>query len=113
MVIKVKWKVGEPPTGRYRSFHNRTWPSAEYSNGDPALSIACDDSYTSARAKSGQHAPLTLSIAQWPETRIDGQSSFTWRRLKQRFSTLAEAKAAGEQFINGHPDYVPRSLLTS
>jgi hypothetical protein len=39
MKVKIKWKASEKETGRYKSFHKRAWPTAEFSNGDTAFEI--------------------------------------------------------------------------
>lgn len=33
---KLKWRVDPAPTGPYRSFSKRAWPSADYPNGATA-----------------------------------------------------------------------------
>lgn len=54
---KIKWKVGEKPTGMYRAFQSREWPTACYVVGDRyAFSISCEDEYRPADVKSGKHA---------------------------------------------------------
>jgi hypothetical protein len=101
----VKWKASEPPSGRFRSFSTRAWPSAEYANGDPAVSIYSTDEYRPADAKSGQHAPLTVMIADWglsPEEKAK-RGAFVWRKMKGEFKTLAEAKAAAEKLLTANP----------
>jgi len=101
----IKWKASEPPSGRFRSFSTRAWPSAEYANGDPAVSIYSTDEYRPADAKSGQHAPLTVMIADWglsPEEKAK-RGAFVWRKMKGEFKTLAEAKAAAEKLLAANP----------
>ena len=104
-MVKLKWQVGEAPTGKYRSFVKRSWPTASYKDTDrPALMIECEDSYYPAAAKTGQHKELTVMIADYSVT----ESTFQWRRLKARFAILDEAKAAGERFLNAHPEFLPK-----
>jgi hypothetical protein len=43
--MKHTWKVSDNPTGRYRSFERRGWPTAEYENGDNAARIREDFVY--------------------------------------------------------------------
>lgn len=101
--MKITWKVAEAPTGRYKSFHKRGWPTA--SMGDkPVLSIHCDDSYTPAKAKSGEHAELKVNVAEW-FTREGLAPSFNWRTLKQRFTSLDEAKKVATEWYLSHPNF--------
>lgn len=106
-MVQVKWKVAEAPTGRYRSFEKRGWPSASFKSNDrPAIAIYCADSYTPANVKEGRHAELMVNIADYS---VEGQG-FKWRTLKARFKTLDEAKAAGIRALEAHPDFLPKDL---
>jgi hypothetical protein len=101
--IKFVWRVDPPPTGQFRSFERRAWPSAEV-NGNPALRIECEanDGYTPARARGEEpHGLLSVRVADYR----NGEQ-FRWRTLKQDFSTLSEAKAAGEAFLRKYPDFL-------
>ena len=102
-MIKLKWKNGSRPTGRYRAFDTWAWPSGHYLNGKPAAIIYCDDSFSPLKAKSGEHKPLKLCVADYTVT------PWKWRTVKKRYDTLDEAKAAALPIIesNGfmHPDY--------
>lgn len=101
----IKWKVSPAPTGRYRSFERRSWPSADYTiGGKPAAYIACEDDYRPANVREGKHAELAVMIAQWDER------TFKWRRLQQRFATLELAKSAAERFLRAHPEFWPHEL---
>ena len=101
--MKITWKVAEAPTGRYRSFHKRGWPSA-YMGDHPVLAIYCDDSYTPAKAKSGEHAELKVTVAQWFE-REGMTPSFKWLTMKQRFATLDAAKKAATDWYLAHQNF--------
>ena len=87
--MKIKWRVGSRPTGRYRSFEMRSWPSAEYEDGRYCASILCDDEYVPKLAKSGNHKPLKLRLAKYSES-----GSWTPVFSKKEFKTLKEAKEA-------------------
>lgn len=89
--MKIIWKVGEAPTGSYRSFQRRAWPTGEYEDGRIGFQILCEDDYIPARVKTGDHAELSLGFMDWT-----GPTP-TWRRLKRRFATLAEAKSAAAE----------------
>lgn len=92
--MKIKWKVGEAPTGPYRSFFNRPWPSAEI-NGQAAAMMHCETSYSASVVKSGKHEPIKVYIAVWHEN----GASFDWRSMKKRFATIDEAKAAVAKYF--------------
>lgn len=107
---KIKWKVGSPPTGRYRSFEKRGWPSATIGPDDqPIASITCEDDYTPQRAKGGGHGELTVSIAVW-QPREGNTDTFKWRTMKQRYQSLDAAKRAAEDFIIKYPSTWPTQL---
>lgn len=102
MAVKLKWKVAEAPTGPYRSFEKRRWPTAEYVDGSPAARIECDDRYVPANARSGNHAPLTLWIADH-----SAKPNWAWRKAKSTFATLQEAKDAVTDLLKKNPQCVP------
>lgn len=96
---KLKWKVEEAPTGAYRSFSKRGWPSAYLPDGRAAFSIVCEDSYEPSRVKTGDHKELKINVADWsakPDT-------FVWKTLKHRAATLTEAKETAAHFLERHP----------
>lgn len=103
--MKLKWKVGEKPTGRYRSFQNRAWPSAEYSTGDHAGHIGSvgDRSY---------HVSLTMTeeLQVYVACRDQDKVRFTNRRLKGTFRGLDAAKAALQSFLDRHPEHWPEGV---
>ncbi len=102
--MKFKWKVSEPPVGRYKSFQKRMWPGASYLNKkeSPAAQIYCEDGYKPWKARSGEHKELTLCIAD------HSVMPWAWRTIKKRFKTLVEAKIAFDIFIKNHPEYMPK-----
>lgn len=59
--MKVKWKVYEAPTGQYRTFFERGWPTAR-SECQFFFMVRCEDEYVPAKAKIGDHGPLTLAF---------------------------------------------------
>ncbi len=99
--MRIKWKVGEAPTGRFRSFQHRSWPSAEYPSGELAGYIGCEDSYKFSLVETGRHSPLNVYVSVY-----SGKQHKNFR-FKRQFATLAEAKAALEAFIVSHPEIRP------
>jgi hypothetical protein len=107
--IKLTWKVAEAPSGRFRSFHKRGWPSAVFNGtSTPAASIDCEDSYTPKFAASGSHRELTVRVADHSPPKSVEDAAWKWRTLKGRFATLDEAKAAATRVLNEHPEFHPR-----
>ncbi len=108
--MKLKWKVPDKPTGRYRSFQRRGWPGASYvgPNQRPAVMIQSEDDYVPARAKTGAHTELVIMIADY-SLQEDGRG-FKWRRLKARAKTLAEAKKIAEDAIVALPNFQPKEF---
>jgi hypothetical protein len=87
MKNQIKWLVEEAPTGRYRSFHRRGWPTAKHKiTGRTLFSIGCEDDYINGKPP---HGLLSLRVAKSNEN-----DSWDWVVLKRKFETLAELKAA-------------------
>lgn len=111
--MKIKWFVSAAPTGRYRSFQNRSWPRAEYADGRIAAAIYCKYeggyacNYTTHYAKNGGHPPLELCIADYSKT------PWQWRRAVKRFATLQEAKDALLELLKANPQLSPKEEKTS
>lgn len=105
MAIKLKWKVSEVPTGRYRSFEHRSWPSAYFQDDRPAVCIYGDVEYSGPRARATEGLQLTICIADWskPSNPSTG-NGFTWRTLKQRAISLAQAKEIAAAFLERYPN---------
>ena len=98
----IKWKVASEPTGMYRSFNRRRWPSAEYADGRPAASILCEDDYVPCDVKVGNHRSLTVSVCDY-STR-DGNCPWTRRNMVRTFATLKEAKDAFSALVESKPE---------
>ncbi|MFI5260776.1 MAG: hypothetical protein ACHQU0_03210 [Candidatus Paceibacteria bacterium] len=113
-IFSLKWRVSSEPTGRYRSFGRRAWPSAEYPNGDAAAYVTSTDEYVPSQVREGKHAPLTVCVSQWwPEGSEERKKrgGFSWRKLTKQFATLKEAQAAAQQVINEHPELHPEKTV--
>jgi hypothetical protein len=102
---KIVWRVSPAPTGPYRSFSHRGWPSADYADGRTCAYISCEDSYEPRLVREGNHAPLTLRIADYSV--VGG--SWQWRKAKSTFATLAEAKAALARILEVRPELQPKA----
>lgn len=109
-MVKLKWKVAEAPTGRYRSFQKRGWPGATYvGTTRVAVMLQCEDDYAPYRVRSNDHKPLTVYVAQHyiMESTPDKRWSFKWRKLVAHATTLEEAKALATKAIGAHPEFWP------
>lgn len=105
--IKLKWKNADAPTGRFRSFHKRGWPSATIKDSDDLMvaMISCEDAFSAAAVKEKRHGELKVSIADWRRPTDPDAGRWVWRTLKTRFADLVAAKAAAKHFIDSHPEY--------
>lgn len=105
--LPIRWKVGEAPTGMYRSFHGRAWPMAHWKNERQVVcaSIECESNYSAAAVREGTHAELAVRIADHGAKPV-----WEWKRLKARFKTLDEAKAGLEEFLLKNPSFWPEDL---
>lgn len=111
---RIYWRVGEAPTGRYRSFERRAWPTAYYRGPDmqPAAFISCDDSYRPHAARSGKHAALEIAVLHHNHPT---HGSAPWKRLffaPIPGRTLAQAKTLVQKYLNAHPEYAPKEKAT-
>ena len=107
--VKLRWRVQEMSTGRWRSFNKRGWPSADYPNDLPAVNIHCEDAYEPRNVDEGKHAPLTVMIADYsrPSNPTTGKG-FTWVKATKQFATLEEAKRGAERILQAHPQLMPK-----
>lgn len=99
--LKIKWKVQEAPTGRYRSFFKRGWPVAEYDDGYIAARIECTVGYHPVIVTSGDHPVLTLYIADY------SKKPWKWVTVQRRMKTLQEAKDALVSLLEKYPHLTP------
>lgn len=110
MSVKLVWRVDPVPTGRFRSFQRRGWPSADYADGSPAFMLSSDDEYVPAKVRAGDHKPLELRVADYREASLEKHGGWRWARLKARPATLDEAKRLAEEFLKAHPEFMPAAL---
>lgn len=110
---KLTWRVAPEPTGRWKSFDVRSWPKAEYPNGEPAVMITCRGehgeqvAYVPREVKNGSHPELMVYIADHHGKTTPDQMEFTWRRLVRRAKTLDEAKAIGAEALIKNAGFMP------
>jgi hypothetical protein len=109
--MKIYWRVADKPTGRYRAFDKRSWPTAWWGKPEAADSCVaafmnCADEYVPERVRQGVHAPITITVCHYnhPEA---GNSSKRFR-LKKQAATLDEAKQMVDAFYKSHPDWLPK-----
>lgn len=91
----MRWRTSEKPTGRYRSFQRRAWPSL-FDGEEIKAQIRCKDDYIPAHIKDAKHSELEVWIA------VPDNGSFQWRRLIKRAKTLKEAKELGENYVRNN-----------
>ena len=102
MKRKLVWKIMDAPTGRYRSFHRRGWPSASF-NDDYMIGLSCEDDYRPANVKIGEHKEIRIRITDRQNV-PPGGGSWVLRTLKQQAKTLKEAKVIAQKFFDENPD---------
>lgn len=92
---KLKWRVGEKPTGRYKSFQKRSWPSAEYPDGKMAVMLY---------AANGEGYWPNLAETSTIEIRVaDYQGNgFCWMILKRQVVGVKQAKLVAQEFVDKH-----------
>jgi len=104
MSLKLVWKVGSVPTGRYRSFEKRSWPNAYFSGADnagAAASIDADESYEPRHRKMNDVGfDLTVRIT------IVTDQGWEWRTLKKKARSINEAKELALNFYKQNQQYV-------
>lgn len=102
--MKLRWKVGDIYTGRYRSFQKRHWPQAYWPNGQLAAALTCEDAYVPRHAKMGMHAPLEAYVYSYAEGAVKRRMMV----LTTQYATLKEAKEHVTSFLERHPEYHPK-----
>lgn len=100
---KIKWFVQPAPTGKWKSFETRGWPTAENQDGRLIAIITCPDQYVPRKVASGEHAPLTVKVMDWRQ----GNDIRKWRPLTQQATCMTEAKAMVKRFYEENPEWLP------
>jgi hypothetical protein len=109
MTPKIKWRVSSAPTGRYRSFQRRSWPTANYVTREEeiAVQILCEEDYVPSRVATGNHPPLTIWIADHSAKPV-----WKWVTLTRPAATLKEAKERVAAFLAKNPHFAPTPVTT-
>lgn len=98
--MKLKWFVESAPTGKFRSFQKRGWPYALNVESDKvAVMLYCDDDYFPPKVKTGDHGPITIHVRRL----VDGK--LKTYVLRQKATTLPEAKAIAAKFFSNNPTW--------
>lgn len=107
--MKLVWRVSPAPTGMYRSFEKRGWPTAYYGSADglPAAFLRCEEDYEPAQVRSGNHPPISVVVLHHNHAEVPG----SWKRfvLKHKAATLDEAKKLVASFLESHEDWHPKN----
>lgn len=106
MSAAIYWRVDPAPTGRYRSFQRREWPTAWYKDANkPAFFLECADDYEPQAVKTRLHAPIYVVVCHHNHPKAGN----SWARLRMRepFKTLADAKAACLAVLIEKPEIAP------
>lgn len=101
--MKIKWRVGEKPVGRYRSFFKRDWPVG-YANsvdhGDVmAMLVPEGDNFEGYLPRLAETTPLKVRVM---DRRTHPPE---WKRLKGTFVGVKSAKEAAQRFFNENKDW--------
>ena len=103
MAVKLKWRVGEKPTGPYRSFHQRSWPTAWYGPDDQLVAaLDCEDGrgYWPNEAET---AVLIVRVFDYRDGAVGRKSA----QLKGRPVGVKAAKALVQRFFEINSDWLP------
>lgn len=98
---KVVWVMGEKPTGRFRSFHHRSWPTAFYHRKDGPIAariMPIQVAHKSYFPQIKEIAELQIGIADY---RVKDQS-FVWRRLTMAVTGYTAATELFETWLYEH-----------
>lgn len=107
--MKLIWRVAPAPTGRYRVFQKRGWPSADWPNGQCAVMLSCEDAYSPARARGEvPHEEIRVYVADHSHLTTDGRPNFQWKLCKVRARSLEQAKRVAERVLELYPQFHPR-----
>lgn len=103
---KLVWKNGDKPTGAYRSFAFRSWPTATVGRDGPIFASLGPETHDRSNIRKSYHpskAETTVLIVRIADHRGDG--TWKWVQLKGRPVGVTAAKALVDTFIRANADY--------
>lgn len=100
---KLIWRHGEKPTGPYKSFQTRRWPSAFHHRADGPVAV-----HLLSEENVSYHVSIADSTKLLVRVADHRKSPWTWRQLKARPLGLDEAKTLVKKFFEANPDWVPK-----
>lgn len=98
---KTVWRIGEKPTGRFKSFTDRSWPFATYHTAEgPAAArmMPILVEHKSYYPQIRETAPLQVGIADY---RVKDQG-FVWRKLTMGVTGYTAAARLWESWLYDH-----------
>lgn len=105
---KIKWVAQPKPTGPYRSFSQRGWPTGYYKEGsEPAFQIRCVDPYIPRNVKTHDHAELELWIADYRPREGQSPTGWQWKKMKQMYFSIESIKHALPVILEFNHDLMP------
>lgn len=99
--VKIVWKVGDEPTGRYRSFQHRSWPVATFGRDGPMAAMLVPVEPMSYSPHIAETTELRIKVADYSMK----DESFTWRRLKATVIGVTAAKELYLRFLASNPTF--------
>jgi hypothetical protein len=102
MKCKIKWVVQPPEKGLAAVAYRRGWPTAEYEDGEPAGRLEADAHYHHLHK-----GIIYLYVADHTAKTEDGRPTFNWKRAKQTFTTIPEAKLGLIGILERNPQLRP------
>lgn len=103
MAKKLIWKASEAPTGRYRSFQRRSWPTATWGKDGPMAVALYSFDNSDYVPRLAELIEIEIRVA---DHRTDPE--WHWRKLKARGKGLKDAKRIAAAFFEAHPEFKPK-----
>ena len=105
--MKIKWTVSPAPTGPYRSFQTRSWPSATVNNQTAfCIHSVSGRQYHAQAAITPVASDLRVHVAVWRKQKDNPDQearTFDWRVLKGSWDTLTEVQDYVKGFLERNP----------
>lgn len=106
--MKIVWRVGEAPTGRYKAFSTRAWPFASFGHADGRSAgriFSVDGQQYRGEYSRAEDIGFNIRVGI---TVLDDQGNWQWRNLVVCWRNINEAKDAVRRFYIAHPEHVPK-----